>query len=102
MKPKRYYAGYNPNGINNTYIHRYGSGDYTWSVIAFIRKRDRDLWVSADNSNNNPTRTIINRNIATKIVGNDCYEGKPIVNNDGEVIGFWLENAREYNPRYFW
>jgi len=97
---KKYYAGYNPYGTNFTYFRTFDSDIVAWSVAVFDSKSDRDQWVDEDNySNGNPTREVITRNIARKIMGNHCREGDPITNRDDMVIGHWLET--DYNTTYF-
>jgi len=97
---KKYYGGYNPYGTNFTYFRTFDSDVVAWSVAVFANKSDRNKWVNDDDyPQGNPTREVITRNIARKIMGNHCREGEPITNHEGVVIGHWLET--DYNTTYF-
>lgn len=100
---KRYYAGYNPYGTNYTYTRTFDSDIVAWSVAVFNTKHDRDQWVNEDDyPNGNPTREVISRDIARRIMGNRCREGDAITNREGVVVGHWLEASfAYYNPQYF-
>lgn len=89
---KHYYAGCNSYGTNFTY------DSAGWDVHVFESKKERDNWVSEDSySCGNPTREVIDRNIARNIVG----QRVKLVWNESGDMGWFEEDNSYYNPRYW-